>query len=119
MSIDWDTGSFEAMLSGVEAEVNGAVPFAVGRAAEHIRTVSTELAPIRTGHLRGSAEVKAVSRYEFRVYFPGPYSRRQHYELSWRHPQGGQALYLQQPMLTEAEKCLQIMADTIREAMGS
>ena len=118
MAVDWDTGGFEALLDSVATHVDGAVPFAVGRAAEHIRAVSTALAPILTGDLRASAEVKAVSHTEFRVYYPGPYARRQHFGLDFRHPQGGQALFLQQPMLTEAEKCLQIMADTIREAMG-
>lgn len=118
MPLDWDTEGFEALLSSIATNVDGAVPFAAGRAAEHIRGVSTGLAPILTGDLRASAEVKAVSHSEFRVYYPGPYARYQHYGLDFRHPQGGQALYLQQPMLTEAEKCFQIMADTIREAMG-
>lgn len=118
MALEWDTGGFEAFLDSVVTEVQGAVPFAVGRAAEHVRAVSTALAPVLTGNLRASAEVKAVSHNAFRVYYPGPYARRQHFGLDFRHPQGGQALFLQQPMLTEAEKCLQIMADTIREAMG-
>lgn len=118
MALDWDTGGFEALLDNLTGEVNAAVPFAVGRAAEHVRAVSTELAPVLSGNLRASAEVRAVSHTEFRIYYPGPYARYQHYGLDFRHPQGGQALYLQQPMVTEADQCFQIMADTIREAMG-
>lgn len=118
MALDWDTGGFEAHLDELVGNVTAAAPFAVGRAAEHIRAVSTTLAPILTGTLRAEAEVKAISHHEFRVYYPGPYARYQHYGLDFKHPQGGQALYLQQPMVTEAEQCFQIMADTIREAMG-
>lgn len=118
MPLDWDTGGFEALIDSAIDAIRDSAPFASGRAAEHIRGVSTGLAPILTGDLRASAEVKAVSHTMFRVYYPGPYARYQHYGLDFRHPQGGQALYLQQPMFTEAEKCLQIMADTIREAMG-
>lgn len=117
MAVEWDTGGFEALLDNVAAALQDVAPFAVGRAAEHIRGVSTELAPVLTGNLRASAEVKATSHTQARVYYPGPYARYQHYGLDFRHPQGGQALFLQQPMLTEAEKCFQIMADTIREAM--
>ncbi|OZB88837.1 MAG: hypothetical protein B7X41_06055 [Microbacterium sp. 14-71-5] len=118
MPLDWDVGGFEAFMDDIVGRVDAAVPFAVGRAAEHIRAKSTELAPVLTGNLRASAEVKAVSHTEFRVYYPGPYARYQHYGLDFKHPQGGQALFLQQPMLTERDACLQIIADTIREAMG-
>lgn len=118
MALDWDTGGFEALLDSVADALRDSAPFAVGRAAEHVRAVSTGLAPVLTGNLRASAEVKAVSHTSARVYYPGPYARYQHYGLDFRHPQGGQALFLQQPMLTEADACLQIMADTIREAMG-
>lgn len=114
--IEWSF-HFEALDAAIAA-VDEAAPFAVVRAAEHVRGVSANLAPVETGHLRASAEVKALSHYEARVYYPGPYARYQHYGLDFRHPQGGQALYLEQPMLTEAQNCLQIMADTIREAMG-
>lgn len=118
MPIDWDSSGFEASMDDIAAKVDAAVPLALARATEHVRAVSTSLAPVLTGNLRASAEVSAISRTEYRIYYPGPYARYQHYGLDFRHPQGGQALYLQQPMVTEAPQCFQIMADTIREAMG-
>jgi hypothetical protein len=107
-------------MSGIDeitARIEEAAPFAVVRAAEHVRGVAAELTPVQTGQLVGSAEVKATSDHEARVYYPGPYARYQHYELQLKH-EHGQALYLEQPIVTEAAACTRIMADTVREAMG-
>lgn len=117
MPIEWDTSGFEAFMDSVAAKVEAAAPVAVARAAEHVRAVSTSLAPVLTGNLRASAEVYAVSNTEYRIRYPGPYARYQHYGLDFKHPQGGQALFLQQPMLTEAPLCFQLMADTIWRAV--
>jgi len=113
--IEWniDLSGLDRITEAMEA----AAPFAVTRAAEHVRGVAAELTPVRDGNLVGSAEVKAVDDHTARVYYPGPYARYQHYELQLRHTHG-QALYLEQPIVTEAEACTQIMADTLREAMG-
>lgn len=108
-------------LSGLDrltAEIENAAPFAVGRAAEHLRGVSVELAPIQEGDLRNSAGVNAVDHFTARVYYQSVYARYQHYGLDFRHPMGGQALYLEQPTVTEAQACTQIIADTIKEATG-
>lgn len=86
-------------------------------AAEHVRGVAAELTPIESGHLVGSAEVKATDEANVEVYYPGPYARYQHFGLDFRH-EHGQALYLEQPMATEAEKVFQIIADTIRREGG-
>lgn len=112
MSIEWDIRlDFELPKEIVE----GAQDIAVARAAEHIRQVAVELAPIREGHLRASAGV-TVYDHTATIKFPGPYARYQHFELELKHPRGGQALYLEQPMNTETEACTQIMADTLKEA---
>lgn len=116
MGIEWSV-DFSA-LDEMTARIDGATPLAVVRAAEHIRRVSVELAPIETGNLRGSAEARLISHSTARVYYPGPYARYQHFELQLRHSNGGQALYLEQPMITEAPKVIVIMTQTILEAMG-
>ena len=115
MSIDWE---FNLDFGPLNAAMDAAVPIAVGRAAEHIRGEAVQLAPIESGHLRASAEVVVVDHNEAHVKFPGPYARYQHYGLDFRHPRGGQALYLEQPMNTETQKVTDIMGDTLREAMG-
>lgn len=120
MSIRWN---IELDTEALQAAVHDAIPFAVVRAAEHLRAVAVELAPIREGHLRNSAGVSMPPEKQIgeiavaEVKFPGPYARRQHYELDWHHPRGGQALYLEQPVITEGDTCRQIMADTIRDAL--
>lgn len=112
MSLEWDMNLHFEIPKEIVDEVQD---IAAARAAEHIRATSVELAPIRDGHLRASAGV-TVYNHIATVKFPGPYARYQHFELELRHPHGGQALYLEQPMNTETEACMQIMADTLREA---
>lgn len=102
---------FLAAITVVDAQMLELTPVAVGRGAEHIRAVAAELTPVLTGHLVGSAGV-TVKGDEAEVLYPGPYARYQHYGLDFRHTKG-QALYLEQPMVTEAQKVLRIIADTL------
>lgn len=112
MSIEYDFGlSFDEIRSAIAA----ATPIALGKAAEHVRAVAAELTPVQSGHLVGSAGVTVVGN-EAQVKYAGPYARYQHYGLDFRHTKG-QALFLEQPMITEADKVNQIIADTLRGAM--
>lgn len=109
-----DEGDFFEKLEALDQQINELTPFAVGRGMEHIRGVAALLTPVRSGQLVGGASV-TVHGNEARCTYPGPYARRQHYELTWRHTVG-QALYLEQPMRTEADAVMRIMADTLGEA---
>jgi hypothetical protein len=106
---------FITALSGLDDRLNEVTPIALGKGMEHVRGVSVELAPILDGNLRGSAGV-TVEGGEAQVAYPGPYARYQHYMLDLVHRQGGQALYLEQPMITEVPKVLKIVADTLGKA---
>lgn len=106
-----DDGDFIAKLEALDEHVDELMPLAVGRGMEHVRAVAAPLTPKRDGYLVGSAGV-TVHGDEARLTYQGPYARRQHYELDWKHTQG-QALYLEQPMRTEADKVLNIVADTL------
>lgn len=110
-----DESDFISALDGLEERLNVAMPIALAKGMEHVRGVSAELAPVETGNLAGSAGV-TVAGDEADLLYPGPYARYQHYGLDFRHPIHGQALYLEQPMITEAPKVLKIVADTLREA---
>lgn len=112
MSIEWSIDLDIEKVVG--AAVTGA-PRGAGLAMEHIRGVAAPLTPEDTGHLVGTADVK-VEGDEASITFDGPYARRQHEELTWRHEKG-QAKYLEQPMHTERDTALGIVAKTIREAM--
>ena len=106
-------GEFAIHLSNITAEVLAAIPEASTKAMEHLRTVAVSRTPVETGHLAASAEVKA-HRDGAEVYFPGPYARYQHFELQLRHEQG-QALYLEQPLVQETPRILEIVAAELRK----
>ena len=109
-------GDFGVMLDALDARLHGAEVVALGRGMEHIRSVATPLVPVETGQLVGSADVTVHeatgdgASTVAEIYFPGPYARYQHYGLDFRHTVG-QALYLEQPMVTEGEKVLNIISD--------
>ncbi|MGH3704202.1 MAG: hypothetical protein ACRDT9_06190 [Agromyces sp.] len=106
-----DDEDFLVTLGRVDEGIDDLMPIALARGMEHIRGVAVTLTPKETGQLAGSAGV-TVADDEAQLYYPGPYARRQHYELDWKHTTG-QALYLEQPMRTEADTALGIVADTL------
>lgn len=107
-------GDFIEMLDSLDDRLRAAEPAALGKGAEHVRSVAAPLTPKDTGNLVGSASV-VVTPGEADIIYPGPYARNQHYTLDFRHTTG-QALYLEQPMITEAAKVLKIVANTLGEA---
>ena len=112
MSIDW---SIRLDLDRVAEAAAQASPKAAAKAMEHVRGVAVALTPYESGDLAGSATV-TVDGNEATVTFDGPYARRQHEELTWRHEKG-QAKYLEQPMHTEKPVVMQMVAKEIREAL--
>lgn len=112
MSVEW---SIRLDLARVAQVPDRVAPVAAGKAMEHIRGVAAALTPIETGNLVGSATV-TVEGNEATITYDGPYARRQHEELTWRH-EHGQAKYLEQPMNTEKDAALGIVAKEIREAL--
>jgi hypothetical protein len=111
--LDWEMDfsgldEFAALLPEV-------MPIALMRGAEHVRGVAVALTPIEEGDLRASAGTRAVGD-EVWIEYNSVYARYQHYGLDYRHPRGGQALFLEQPMVTEARAVQQIVADTVQEA---
>jgi len=105
---------FIAALDALDERITALITKALAKAMEHVRTVSVALAPIETGNLRGSADVTVVG-LEAHLLYPGPYARNQHYTLDFKHT-SGQALYLEQPMITEAPYVFKIIADMVGEA---
>jgi hypothetical protein len=111
MSMD---AGFEYALDALDARLVAAKPIALGRGMEHVRTVAADLTPVLSGQLVGSAGV-TVADDEAHLTYPGPYARYQHYGLDFRHTKG-QALYLEQPMITEVSKVITIVAETLGSA---
>lgn len=57
-------------------------------------------------HLIGQVEVDQI------------YAHRQHEELTWHHPEGGQAKYLEEPFLTSVEDNMRHLAKTLLDPGG-
>lgn len=112
MSIRYET---QLDLSALKVKAAAATPEALGEGMEHIRAVSAPLVPIETGRLVGSADVQ-VDGDQASLSYEGPYARRQHEELDYRH-EHGQAKFLEQPLHTEADTALQIVARRIEESL--
>ncbi len=96
---------------------------------------SVEQAPVDTGDLRGSASVTVNNRtiaankassgpinvnsdkIEAIVGYNEPYALKQHEHLEYRHPQGGNAKYLENPYKQNINKYIDGIANGIKSAL--
>lgn len=100
----------------VKARSRESAQAGVIRAAEHLRTRAVRQAPVDEGDLRRSASavnLSGLGTIQAAVTFNRPYAVRQHEELGYRHPKGGKAKYLEDPMNSEAATMLKIISATI------
>lgn len=102
--------------AAITAAVQKAAERGVQLAAEHLLQKSRELVPIEEGTLERSGTVTREGT-RAAVSYDGPYATRQHEELLWRHDDGRQAKYLEQPARDEAPEMQNIMAAQIRRAL--
>jgi len=107
--------TFSIHLDKVTDAVLAAIPAASFKAMEHLRQVAVERTPIETGDLRASASTIPHANGAD-VYYPGPYSRFQHYELL-RHERGGERLYLEKSVLSETPKVLEILTQELSKVI--
>jgi hypothetical protein len=106
---------FDAYFDAIDAEVEALKIPAALKAVEYLRTFVAEQTPIETGALVGSEAARPdVDGAE--LFIPGPYARRQHYELSYHHNTGN-ALYLELPWMQHAHDALGVAANEIGKAM--
>jgi hypothetical protein len=113
-------GELRIDVSGLDLErlitrVDAATPAAVGLGMEHIHQVSAELVPVETGRLVGSGAVH-VDGDTAALTYDGPYARYQHERLDLHH-EHGQAKFLEQPVTTEQDTALAIVARRLKEAL--
>lgn len=111
------TGAYRLEWNDEECEaIIGAATFeGLQLAAQHLLQVSSELAPIEEGDLARSGEVSDNGDDTVVVSYDRPYAVRQHEELTWRHDPGRQAKYLEQPMHTEKDTMLALIAQAARK----
>lgn len=85
-------------------------------ALEHTLSVANTLVPLDEGTLQRSGKVE-VDGLNGAISYNTPYAVRQHEELEWKHAPGRQAKYLEQPINTERDQMLQLMAVPLRRWM--
>ena len=81
---------------------------------------SQDLAPVDTGDLRRSAYTKFEDRpggFTGEIGYGAEYAYEQHENLEYRHPQGGQAKYLEQPLKENLGKYARYIKDKSKGAM--
>lgn len=97
----------------ITAAIRAAAPAATLTGAEYLKAEAQKRTPVETGDLRGSADARPAGPMRAEVYFPGPYARYQHFGLDFRHEEG-QALYLEEPTVSEAERTIRVVANVLR-----
>lgn len=112
----------EPVLSGDELKrrTHRLVHRAVERWAQAILATAVPEAPIEEGTLRGSAHIEDVSTAGIiarEISFNTPYAARQHEEVTWKHPMGGKAKYLSDPLKAHARSGERLVAESIRTGL--
>lgn len=112
MELEWHDDEIMALFRGAEME-------GLELAAEHLLAASSVLVPLEEGDLDRSGEVSTdADEQAAAVSYDRPYAVRQHEELTWRHDAGRQAKYLEEPMGTEADTMLKLIARPGQELLG-
>lgn len=104
MQLSWEGDRVAAILE--DATMDG-----LELAAEHLLQVSSSLVPHEEGDLERSGEVsKDEDDLAVAVSYDRPYAVRQHEDLTLRHDEGRRAKYLEEPMSTERDVMLKLIA---------
>ena len=117
------TGKFKAHVVGavalrdelkqMKAQYPGWTRIGTRRAAEKLLEWSKLLVPVDTGRLRRSGKV-VRSGNQINVIYDTPYAARQHEDLTLNHPNGGQAKFLEQPLLQRTDELVMIIVNYVR-----
>lgn len=107
----------------VEAKILEAAARQIYRCALDLAGESARRAPIDTGDLRSNVSLSSPlegntpTRRTVRVGYDLPYARRQHEELTYRHPKGGGPKYLENPAKERGGKYRRDIARAVDRAL--
>jgi hypothetical protein len=115
-------------LGQIRRQVDDVSPDALDAAAQHVLGVAKGKAPLlidvqranrheEPGTLRDSGYAEVLDDNTAAVGFHDFISQRMHEDMEIHHDDG-QAKFLEEPMVTEKDIALQIMADHVRRALG-
>lgn len=110
MSLQWNASIAErAALLGAERGLRAG--------ADLLLEEANRLVPLETGDL-GRSGVAVAEGKEAAVGYSSVYAARQHEELGYQHDAGRQAKFLEAPLVTHGDRIQQVIADTMRGALG-
>ena len=105
-SIEWNSNY-------IMGYINAGIKINLKKAGADLVAKSSEQAPIDTGDLRGNCtlDLKYLDALYVSVGYNLPYALRQHEELTWRHPKGGKAKYLEDPFNANRQRYINFIAE--------
>lgn len=108
---EWNADDIGAAVrEGIDDGLFEACEFLLGQANAKV--------PIEEGVLQNSGTAEVVDGVG-RVGFNTPYARRQHEDLTLRHPNGREAKYLEKPLNQFAAEFTQIVGAAIERRLGT
>lgn len=96
------------------ADLEAAQDDALAAGAEVVRAAAVQGTPVESGRLVGSAAV-TIDGDEAVITYDGPYARRQHEELTWRH-ETGRAKYLELACIEQKDNAIRVIAEKLRRS---
>lgn len=100
----------------VIANLDDAILSAAEAAGELLGDEAVSRTPVETGTLRDSMKVTTDGENTAAVSYNTPYACRQHEEIGWNHPGGGEAKYLENAMTAAAPTIRAAIAEEVRKA---
>lgn len=120
MPDDFNPGPLRARMEAARKDAKKGGEKGMRLAANHLLRVSRKLTPHEEGTLERSGKVSVDftgSDLLAAVSFDTPYAVRQHEELDYKHDEGRQAKYLEQPMHTEANTMSALIGTSVRQEL--
>lgn len=111
---------WDAEINMLLRNIESATKEAVEDVCLDLQSKSQQLAPIDTGDLRASASTEIQKHGTLivgRVGFNESYALKQHEELSYNHPRGGQAKYLETPLKDNEQKYINYISNKVKEVL--
>lgn len=106
-------------LDGLKERQRAAALGAIRVWANHVLGEAQRLAPVEEGSLRAAGEMEVFETdagASIVISFSTAYAARQHEELSYRHPKGGQAKYLETPFKANVNRLEPLVSAAVRAA---
>ena len=107
----------QKILKNMPSKVEGAVHKEMKTIVEDLKGKAQLLTPVgETGDLQGSAFAE-VEKLDGVTGFTSPYALKQHEELGFRHPKGGQAKFLETPYKENQDKYIEAIRKAAKGAV--